>query len=77
MDYTIAFATEEKCHSCVVFRLIQRDCLAWALPITEDSEEELMNYLDRRCAGCSEGSWVERNGDRFEAILVTDWAQPV
>lgn len=74
MAYTIKFATEDKCESCVAFRLIQRECLEWASPITEDTEDELMAYLDRRCAGCSDGSWVERNGDCFDVILVTDWA---
>lgn len=39
MPYTIKVATEDKCECCIAYRLIQRDCLEWSSPITENNHE--------------------------------------
>lgn len=72
MAYSITIHPDVRCRSCIRFRLFQQEFERWASPVTDETPDELMDYIEAKCGRCAEGAWVERQGDHFRAFIATD-----
>lgn len=72
MTYTIVLNPDARCRSCIRFRRFEREFEEWASPVTEDTPDEIMDYIEAKCGKCAEGAWVERHGTEFRTFIATN-----